>query len=311
MQLRDYMRLLPEVDDVREVKLALVAIDLASSSPWPHLIAADQLAIAARRVFDAKYFNIDYQYALAKCLARSVILSISHSHLDDTYYAPYTDPCAHMIDLCKKADRYPPAQHPDQPAEVQAVLEYLRTRYDSDTIEYVLRHAGPRWTWQTVFVELALTQSSQANEWEVHTPETLLRMYSDIFHSSPEAAVVKQMRDLWERCPDMRVWQRAFLDARSWNDVADYVRTSINEEQADPVFMHAIQQYRSRVNPYVDPAVRATLQRLSRQYRDISAWDYAFDQAAHANALNLNYVAAVLRGKRYQQKLQRRKATRP
>jgi hypothetical protein len=190
-------------------------------------------------------------------------------------------------------------------------LEYLRTRYDSDTIEYVLRHAGPRWTWQTVFVELALTQSSQADEWEVHTPETLLRMYSDIFHSSPEAAVVKQMRDLWERCPDMRVWQRAFLDARSWNDVADYVRTSINEEQADPVFMHAIQQYRSRVNPYVDPAVRATLQRLSRQYRDISAWDYAFDQAAHANALNLNYVAAVLRGKRYQQKLQRRKATRP
>jgi hypothetical protein len=66
--------------------------------------------------------------------------------------------------------------------EAATLVAQMAVRFRQSLIDHVLRQATPQWTWESVFIEIGLTEQAQhaiedGGQWEIHGIDHLLNMY--------------------------------------------------------------------------------------------------------------------------------------
>jgi hypothetical protein len=114
--------------------------------------------------------------------------------------------------------------------------------------------------------------------------------------------VADEIRDLLNDQKDPEVWRGAFRYAlgqgkKSWAYVRKIIRNPSPNlfvpEPASPTAQFAFDEYKRRVGR-LDPAIANDINKLAAQVAESARWTQAMDKAAAANALNWNYIKAVL-----------------
>lgn len=122
----------------------------------------------------------------------------------------------------------------------------------------------------------------------------------------PTAFALDEMRAIAQEQRDIEVWRAAFKYAaaqnkRSWGFVKWLVRNPTPDlftpEPVNDAAKSAFDEYRRRVGRgSLDASVAREINALATSVTDKAKWTEAFDKAAKANALNWNYIKAVLSG---------------
>ncbi len=130
-----------------------------------------------------------------------------------------------------------------------------------------------------------------------------LRVYEQMLGIPPTAIIADEMRAMLQEGVDTAHWEQAFAYAvrqnkRSWAYLRKLLRNPspavFLPEPSNEAARFAFESYRRRVNAYLDPSVAREINEVAQQVTDVSRWQHAFDRAAAADALNWNYIRAVL-----------------
>ena len=132
----------------------------------------------------------------------------------------------------------------------------------------------------------------------------LIQLYESAMGLPATATVADEMRHMLDETTDTAVWQAAFAKAategkRNWAYVRAIVRNpSPNLLLPAPInaaAKHAFELYKRRVGMgKLDMSVAQDINLVAHKVTDVAKWNSAVDVAAAANALNWNYIKAVL-----------------
>lgn len=152
---------------------------------------------------------------------------------------------------------------------------------------------------------LALARKDAAPEDEGFVRE-LVQLHESHLGLPPTAFALDEMRAMAQEQRDIEVWRAAFRYAvgqnkRSWAYVRAVARNPsadlFTPEPANEAAKFAFDEYRRRVGRgSLDASVAREINTLAASVTDKAKWTEAFDKAAKANALNWNYIKAVLSG---------------
>ncbi|MFN3704950.1 MAG: hypothetical protein ACK4WM_03015 [Thermoflexales bacterium] len=130
-----------------------------------------------------------------------------------------------------------------------------------------------------------------------------LRAYEQTLGIPPTATIAAELSAMLQEGVSTAHWQQAFAFAarqnkRSWSYLRKLLRhpspAIFLPEPANEAARFAFEAYRLRVNSYLDPSVAHEINAVAQHVTDIGRWQHAFDRAAAADALNWNYIRAVL-----------------
>lgn len=163
----------------------------------------------------------------------------------------------------------------------------------------------------TLLAILAEQQEAEHALARRQTDETLvLKQVVSLFQSTlggtVGGAVADEMRHMLADQPDLAIWKAAFEKAASENKKNwAYVRAVVRNPSPNLLLpppvnaaaKHGFELYRKRAGRgLLDPFVAGEINALAATVSDVAKWDAAFDEAAAQNALNWNYLKAVLTG---------------
>jgi len=308
--IEDYVvRFAHQVDDPHELRLMLVALAEFTSRPFPVILPESFiLRKMARGGGGTQIAHLGAFAALKKAVLRGSLIQINAGR--EAHYAPWDENTKSLIERCKRADLYFPLRRPsdgqiascacrsgtqDDGVEWQALMRYFNELVGAEHVTYLLT-SGEVSSWLELLVEasLALSSFQKIEEgWELPSVEDAFSACARRLDEASVEELDPQIREMFGACPDVSRWHVAIEQSRSWTEARDQIWA---EESADPLLCWVIDQYRTRVNRYVDPVVKKQIEQLCRTYRNREEWLYAFNQAALSNAKNIRYITAVLRG---------------
>lgn len=132
--------------------------------------------------------------------------------------------------------------------------------------------------------------------------QDMLALYEDSLGLPPTGLVADEIRDVLNDQKDPQVWRGAFAYAagqgkKSWAYVRKIIRNPspslFAPEPASEAARLVFDEYKRRVGR-LDAAIAKEINTLAAQIDDPARWTQAMDKAAAANALNWNYIKAVL-----------------
>jgi len=132
--------------------------------------------------------------------------------------------------------------------------------------------------------------------------QDMLALYEDSLGLPPTGLVADEIRDLLNDQKDPQVWRGAFAYAigqgkKSWAYVRKIIRNPSPNlfvpEPASETARFAFDEYKRRVGR-LDPAIANDINQIAARVGEQARWTQAMDKAAAANALNWNYIKAVL-----------------
>jgi hypothetical protein len=153
-------------------------------------------------------------------------------------------------------------------------------------------------------------EAMQANDRKLGAEDIALKdviaQYQAALGGVVGAALADEMRHMLREQPDLAIWSAAFRKGaadgkRSWAYVRAILRNPspglLAPEPVNDAAKFAHEQWRKRIGRgTIDVFVAGRLNELAEKVTDITKWQLAFDEAAAQNALNLNYLSAVLTG---------------
>lgn len=150
--------------------------------------------------------------------------------------------------------------------------------------------------------ELSLARRSLQTDVELRE---ITQLYETTFGLPATSSIVDDVRALLRETSDINIWRAAFVYAiqqnkRNWPYVRAIVRNPtpdlLTPAPVNETAKAAFALYRQRVDKAgkLDVSVARQINEVAQTVTDVAAWERAIDTAANANALNWNYIKAVL-----------------
>jgi DnaD/phage-associated family protein len=130
----------------------------------------------------------------------------------------------------------------------------------------------------------------------------IVQLYESTIGMPATSNMLDDMRSLLREMSDIQIWRAAFQLANTQNKRNwAYIRAVVRNPTPDLLVplpinetaKHAYELYHRRVGR-LDVSVAREINELAMSHVDISKWEKAIDKSAAANALNWNYIKAVL-----------------